>query len=469
MTENKPHPATVAPAAEPANTRRGRSTVAPQARLIAPDLARGLTLLSIAMANATVTWGRHTDTVALPDLGGITGDGTADKLAIAFGILFTHVRGLPLFSTLMGYGTGMLALSLWRRGYPVGAARAVLIRRYGLLSVIGVAHMVLAYLGDIMFFYGVAGILLAALMVFRDKTLYIIAAILGSIGLVVFGAGGLLAGTGPMAQGTVSATAVSYPLYVLVNVGALIVQIVMVPVEIITVFPVILIGFIWGRNRVISNARQHKPLLITAAVIGVAANLATAVPAILALYGFIDASWVERAGTVNAASGMLTGPGSLALIVLVCMPLQRRISAAVAAGNPRPIPAVLVPFVALGRRSMTGYVLQSVLFVALLTPFTLDLGQDKGALWLTLTATAVWAVTVVVAWALELADLPGPLEWVHRRLAYGNNGLQGHWRPDHPLPVRPGELIVCSAADNPTMIIDAPGQPPRPYTPRQQC
>nr|WP_242516529.1 DUF418 domain-containing protein [Corynebacterium mendelii] len=243
----------------------------------------------------------------------------------------------------------------------------------------------------------------------------------------------------------------------------------MVPVEIITVFPVILIGFIWGRNRVISNARQHKPLLITAAVIGVAANLATAVPAILALYGFIDASWVERAGTVNAASGMLTGPGSLALIVLVCMPLQRRISAAVAAGNPRPIPAVLVPFVALGRRSMTGYVLQSVLFVALLTPFTLDLGQDKGALWLTLTATAVWAVTVVVAWALELADLPGPLEWVHRRLAYGNNGLQGHWRPDHPLPVRPGELIVCSAADNPTMIIDAPGQPPRPYTPRQQC
>ena len=53
-----------------------------------------------------------------------------------------HVRGLPMFSTLLGYGVGMIVLSLWRREYPITKAHAVVMRRYAFLALLGLIHMV---------------------------------------------------------------------------------------------------------------------------------------------------------------------------------------------------------------------------------------------------------------------------------------------------------------------------------------
>ena len=72
---------------------------------------------------------------------------------------------------------------------------------------------------------------------------------------------------------------------------------------------------------------------------------------------------------------------------------------------------------------MTGYLLQSILFVLLTSKFTFGLGRGQGAWEATLIAIFIWAITLVIAYALEKANLRGPFEVVHRRLSYGRTGL----------------------------------------------
>ncbi|RII85309.1 DUF418 domain-containing protein, partial [Clavibacter michiganensis] len=87
-------------------------------------------------------------------------------------------------------------------------------------------------------------------------------------------------------------------------------------------------------------------------------------------------------------------------------------------GDPTPGP-VLRALVAVGRRSMTCYLLQSALFAILLEPWSLGLGVGAGTARIALIAIGVWLVTVAVAVALERAGRAGPAEWAIRRLAYG--------------------------------------------------
>lgn len=74
---------------------------------------------------------------------------------------------------------------------------------------------------------------------------------------------------------------------------------------------------------------------------------------------------------------------------------------------------------ATGQRSMTCYVMQSVVWAAVFTPFLLDLSGT-----LTVTATAVlavatWTATVVLADRMRRAGYRGPFELLVRRVTYG--------------------------------------------------
>jgi uncharacterized membrane protein YeiB len=82
---------------------------------------------------------------------------------------------------------------------------------------------------------------------------------------------------------------------------------------------------------------------------------------------------------------------------------------------------------ALGRRSLSGYVIQSLAWVLLLSPYTLAMGDRTGAPALTavVLAIVVWAGTVAAAAALERRSLPGPAEWLLRRVVYGNDRARG--------------------------------------------
>ena len=98
-------------------------------RLLVPDVARGMALLGIALANVCTAWIMNSGDGPDAYFGGV--DTLADKIYVVFSAMFVHVRGLPMFSTLLGFGVGLIAMSLWRRGFPLSRARTVIAKRYG--------------------------------------------------------------------------------------------------------------------------------------------------------------------------------------------------------------------------------------------------------------------------------------------------------------------------------------------------
>lgn len=141
-------------------------------RLIVPDLARGTALLGIAMANAVQSWIVNEWSVGpSSSVGGVRPDSTFDIVAAVFTGMFVRVRGLPMFCMLAGFGIGLIAASLHRKGYTDKESRRVLIRRYGLLAVFGLAHGFLLFNQDIMLVYGLMALAMAWCLTLSTRTL----------------------------------------------------------------------------------------------------------------------------------------------------------------------------------------------------------------------------------------------------------------------------------------------------------
>ena len=407
------------------------SAAVTQPRILAPDVARGFTMLGIAVANATTAWLYISPDTPGSTAGGVVDNSILDKIAIILGSIFTHVRGLPMFATLLGYGVGMIAMSLQRRNYPPKKARLVLIRRYFFLAIFGILHLSLLFFGDIMFVYGVMGIILALLYRFKDKTLLIITGVLGTLGLIL----AAIMTIGVSAEGASSRTEVmtsfiqtlsspdSYATLVSHAFTSLSFQIGNLLTGFLFFFPVMILGMVAARHNVLGQPEKYKTLLTRFAIVAVIISFGVGIPLGLAEIGVLPENTVLHLQSLNQVAGIWAGPGIVASIALATLPLQRRIDAAHAGGTGYPLPVPLQALIALGKRSMTGYLLQSILFVLLTSTFTIGLGRGQGAWEATLIAILIWAITLVIAYALEKANLRGPFEVVHRRLSYGRTGL----------------------------------------------
>lgn len=76
---------------------------------------------------------------------------------------------------------------------------------------------------------------------------------------------------------------------------------------------------------------------------------------------------------------------------------------------------------AVGQRSLTFYLFQSLVFAPLLSAWGLGLGQHLGTAGALLIALAVWLVSIPHAMALAFRGRRGPAEAVLRRLTYGTH------------------------------------------------
>lgn len=74
--------------------------------------------------------------------------------------------------------------------------------------------------------------------------------------------------------------------------------------------------------------------------------------------------------------------------------------------------------VALGRRSLSGYLAQSVLFIPLLAAWGFGLGAHLSSWSAAVVALATWSLTVAGAYALERSGRRGPAEILLRKLTY---------------------------------------------------
>jgi len=198
------------------------------------------------------------------------------------------------------------------------------------------------------------------------------------------------------------------------------------PFTVAMLLPLAAIGTLLGRRRVLEQPERHVVLLRRLTLAGFPISILGALPLVLAAIGV----WQPGEGLLYLL-GMLHGTtgiaGALAFFGLVgwwaAGRAERASSGAGATGRavgPGAQPGfVLSALVAVGRRSLTCYLLQSVLFVVLLKPWALGLGVEAGTLRVALIAVGVWLATVVVAVVLERRSTPGPAEQLLRRLSYG--------------------------------------------------
>lgn len=399
-------------------------------RIVAPDLARGIALFGIAWANIATAWAVPPAEYGAQFLGGLGPDATVlDEIAVVGAAMFAHVRGLPMFSTLLGFGVGLIAMSLWRRGYPLSEARKLLLRRYGFLAAIGLVHCVFIFFGDIILLYALLALILIMAIPLKNKTLLIIAAVLYSLHALAMTAMALV---GPdfseMAGSFAGNESETYPSYVLQHIAIAFGYVLAVPISAFSILPLMIVGLVAARVGVHQRVAEFSRWLWGWSLVTLAVILIVGLPWGLASIGVLPTEWASRIDGFNQAFGYLTGPGICAIILLACRPLQKRVES----GENLPVPFAMAT--ALGKRSMSGYIAQSVLFFIITMPFTLDYGREVGAFNQALIALGIWAITILGAYALELAGKPGPLEYWHRRLAYGKQGLPERF-PAQALPV----------------------------------
>ncbi|RSM48051.1 hypothetical protein DMB66_46885 [Actinoplanes sp. ATCC 53533] len=377
-------------------------------RALAPDLTRGAMLLIIALANAAgVVFSGEPGLDATP--------AGADRGLTFLLFELVHARGYPVFAVMFGYGIVQLARRQDAAGATPRQVRSILLRRNAWLVVFGIAHAALLYYGDFLGAYGIVGIVMTLVLLRRgDKVHRIVLALWALTAVEVLAIGvflmGGLAGAGgsaPLpAEHVDSLAAPGYAASVLDRLGEW-------PVHTLTVVPFIIITWLgmWAaRRRVLDEPARHRRLLGWTAVIGLGLAVAGGLPAALIGAGWLSAD-EPAAGLallLHGASGMFAGPGYVAVFALIAMRVTR----------PGPVVAALV---ALGRRSLSGYLFQSVAWLVLLAPYTLALGDrfgspTAGAL---IIAVVVWLATVLLARLLDRRDQAGPAEIVLRRLTYG--------------------------------------------------
>ena len=79
---------------------------------------------------------------------------------------------------------------------------------------------------------------------------------------------------------------------------------------------------------------------------------------------------------------------------------------------------------ATGQRSMTCYLMQSVVWFVAFTPFLLDLSDTLAVATTALLAAGTWLVTVVIADRMRRAGHRGPFETLVRRVTYRRTDLK---------------------------------------------
>lgn len=393
------------------------SPAASRVRAIAPDLARGLMLLLIALAN--MPWhlfGRETGTTSMHHVDGSIGDRAWQAIAI----VAVDGRSYPLFAFLFGYGIWQLYRKQLAAGATSLEARRLLRRRHWWMLAFGAVHAALLWVGDIIGAYGLVGLIVGAIFLERrDRTIAIWAWILGgllALGALSVAAMGALLGAldlpGDVEGGDAAAIPnvagiASYPTSILARLGM---WAVVAPTQGILglVVPLaILLAILAARHGILEEPERHRALLVRVAAWGIAIGWAGGALALAEFLGAFEGMPSWTFSLVHVATDLPAGVGYAALFALVAARMARR-----------PLGPVGRALTAVGKRSMTSYLLQSVLFAPVLSAWGLGLGgvltEWQGALY----AVGVWLVTVAVAVALDAAGRRGPAETLLRRLAY---------------------------------------------------
>ncbi|KAB1652980.1 DUF418 domain-containing protein [Pseudoclavibacter chungangensis] len=392
-------------------TSDSHRTASARERAIAPDLARGLMLLLIALAN--VSWFLYDRPVAMTSAHELGADGL-DLVWQSIAIIAIDGRSYPLFAFLFGYGIWQLYSRQLAQGRDERDARRLLQRRHLWLVAFGFVNAALLWYGDILGAYGLVGLVVVWLFLRRRTTTLLVwcAAVTAAIAAfaMLSHVGGILTpadAVGTIEPSTNPSAVASYP-ESLVDRLLLWLPLTFLQGIFGGVVPVaLLLGIVAARSRILEEPVAHRALLARTALIGIPIGWIGGLPALLLQAGVWDVMPWTAAGT-SMLTGLFGGIGYAALFGLV---------AARFTSDRRPGP-VAGALVAVGKRSLSMYLLQSVLFAIPLCAWGFGLGAVLPQWQAALYAVGVWLVGLVIAALLERAGARGPAERLLRRLAY---------------------------------------------------
>lgn len=403
-----------------------------QLRYPAPDVARGFMLALIALANVPF-WLRYFPEAPHAGHAALAAMGSADQWWYLARTLFVDRRAYPLFSILFGFGMAIMASRTMERErraametftaeevagwHPVQrqiveenveryARRTAsrLIRRRGWwMLAFGLVHAVF-FSGDIIGAYGLVAVIFAEVIVMRRAWLRILTgSFIAALSLLGIWSMAAFMGREPMMlefHDPVSLDA-GYPL---VSVASWLIA---TPMTVLTalVVPCVMIGVSVARWGLLQDPRGRGALLSVIAACGLGIGVLGGLPfALMQLdWAFVgSAAWSYP---LFHASGVVGACGWLALLALV-------------GGGPREKLGSACAFLsAIGRRSMTAYLSQTVLFI-LICGLSISFGvRSLGVAVSGLIALVVWAlIGLGCAIAEAMGSSRGPAEWALRWL-----------------------------------------------------
>jgi len=364
------------------------------------DALRGFALLGILLVNIEFI-------VQPVEIGWEPYESTVDLVVRWFVVAFGQTKVYPLFALLFGYGLSIQVQNAKRRGTDLSARYR---RRMIGIGLLGVAHGVLFFPGDILVLYAVIG---AVAYRFRDtptpKLLRIAAIVYGIAAFIWMVLGGLdLAGGG---GGLPSVSDGDFDTFQNGSFGDVVgLQFFYWPVVLgllwlvqgPTTFSFFLIGIAIGRTRILADPTEHRPVAMRALKWLPLGVLGAAVGATLIVVA--GGRWA----TIGFAIGFATMPPLVAG--------YGAILALTIGGSSSPVARVLQ---ASGRMSLSVYLLESIVVSTLSYGYGFGLFSKVGPLAGQALAVAVWLglSAFAVAW-MRVARF-GPFEWLLRSFTYG--------------------------------------------------
>ncbi|MFF2216782.1 DUF418 domain-containing protein [Streptomyces antibioticus] len=373
----------------------GAEVPAPGGRLPIVDVLRGVALLGIVLVNAQY-------------MSGVRGTaGTSwDRAAEAAVGFLAEMKFYPLFAFLFGY-----SLVLLMRRKQDAMRPALFGRRLLVLFVLGCAHAVLLFPGDILTTYAVLGAMLWALRRLRTRALVAVAVTALVAQCLLLAGLGAFTVLHPAEAGRASAAA--GPVVTLYRGG---------PADTVTahltelpdavagsflfalhVLAVMLLGMAAGRRRLLERAsvRRLRRVAVAGLLVGVPGNAVM----VMCAYGPAGPEWFF----VGKAVGALAGPALTAAYVCLLMLLFHgdrhvRLRSLLATA---------------GRLSLTHYLTQSLVLAVVFTGYGAGLYARMGPWAVAACAAGLYGCQLWAGDRLSRGHAHGPAEHLMRRITQG--------------------------------------------------
>ncbi|MDP4504012.1 DUF418 domain-containing protein [Nonomuraea sp. G32] len=337
------------------------------------------------------------------------GSAVANEIAGFFHLLFVHNHARPMFAFLFGYALVQLLERQLRRGNDWVGVRKLQRRRGWWLVAIGFIHVAVLVPIDILAVYGMAGVLLAGMLRAKDSTLLWTAGISLLPATLVVGFAMWLAmsqNISPYAMGSIAADDRGIGEMFLARLQGWPYALAL---GVISVVPGVVAGMWAARRRILDEPARNRRFLVRTVAITTVLSVVGSVPA-----GLIQAGvWARPSGVAvwivalaQPLTGYLGGIGMAAIIGLIAIAAVRRRG------------RLTTTIEALGQRSMSLYLFQSTVFIAVFHPYGLGLQDDLGLVGALGVAAATWLISLVIADVMRRIGHRGPAEILLRRLAY---------------------------------------------------